>query len=1138
VIPLFVARKAATAGAGLVVAGAAVAALGLLRRGHRRAAAALFLGVTWCAVSVFSVFGGGVHNPGSGFAIVLILGTGWLLGRSAALGLSAATILLVFTEASLEYAGHPLPVYFPGPPMSLLGFELGMMVMIVFPMLALLEAQRSRLAALCESEERFRGLSEASFEGIMIHDNCTILDANLAFARVHGYDRPEELIGRNGVEDLLTPESRALALQRIERREYGPVEMTGLRKDGSTFPLEMESLPVKFQGRDARRVACRNIAERKRAEAELRAKEDDFRRLIEQANDGIFLLRRDGRFLVVNPAFCMMTGYSQEELFQLSVLDTYVPSDRAAGERRRADIRNGLNQTFERALLRKDGSTLAVEVSARRLEDGRHQSIVRDITERKRAEAELRAKEEDYRRLIEQANDGIFLLRRDGRFLVANPAICRMTGYTREEMLQLNLLDTYLPAERALGERRLSDVRSGVNMTFERSMRRQDGTVLAVEISARRLEDGRIQAIARDITERKRAEDALRESDRKSRALLDLSFGFTGLLSLDGTVLDANRTVLEFAGIERQDVLGRPFWELAAWKDSPELQERLRAAVSAAAGGEMVRFEVPVRAADGSVHPVDFSLKPVRDESGQVVMLIPEGRDITELKRAGEEKADLQAQLHQAQKMESIGRLAGGVAHDFNNLLTVINGYSRLLLDTLEAGDPLRDSLEEINRAGERAARLTQQLLAFSRKQVLQPRVLDLNCVVRNTRPMLARLMGDDVELCVEPSADAATVCADPHQLEQVLMNLAVNSRDAMPHGGKLSIGTAVVEGGVRPGRHVALAVADTGAGMDEETRRRMFEPFFTTKEIGKGTGLGLSMVQGVVEQSGGLIDVASVPGRGTTVTIYLPWVESALTGAEGPEAVPQPPAGGTKTVLVVEDQREVREYVAAALTACGYRVIQADGAAEALPLWEREHEGIDLVLTDVVMPRLSGGELANLLWKRRPGAKVLFMSGYKDDVMTQDGAREQGIEFIQKPFSPGQLANRVGEMLKAPDRPARILVADDEAGVRRYLREVLENAGYEVTEAADGDEALKQTRAGRVDLVITDLVMPGREGIETIRILRKEANGVGIIAISGALGGEFLEVARVLGAQAVLSKPLDTGLLLAKVAEVLKSRR
>jgi hypothetical protein len=498
----------------------------------------------------------------------------------------------------------------------------------------------------------------------------------------------------------------------------------------------------------------------------------------------------------------------------------------------------------------------------------------------------------------------------------------------------------------------------------------------------------------------------------------------------------------------------------------------------------------------------------------------------------------LQAQLHQAQKMESIGRLAGGVAHDFNNLLTVINGYSRLLLDTLEAGDPLRDSLEEINRAGERAARLTQQLLAFSRKQVLQPRVLDLNCVVRNTRPMLARLMGDDVELCVEPSADAATVCADPHQLEQVLMNLAVNSRDAMPHGGKLSIGTAVVEGGVRPGRHVALAVADTGAGMDEETRRRMFEPFFTTKEIGKGTGLGLSMVQGVVEQSGGLIDVASVPGRGTTVTIYLPWVESALTGAEGPEAVPQPPAGGTKTVLVVEDQREVREYVAAALTACGYRVIQADGAAEALPLWEREHEGIDLVLTDVVMPRLSGGELANLLWKRRPGAKVLFMSGYKDDVMTQDGAREQGIEFIQKPFSPGQLANRVGEMLKAPDRPARILVADDEAGVRRYLREVLENAGYEVTEAADGDEALKQTRAGRVDLVITDLVMPGREGIETIRILRKEANGVGIIAISGALGGEFLEVARVLGAQAVLSKPLDTGLLLAKVAEVLKSRR
>jgi hypothetical protein len=1267
VVPLFALRKAAVGSMGLVLAGVAVAALGLLRRGHRRAAAALFLGVLWCAAACLSLFGGGVHSPGTGLAVALILGTGWLLGRQAALGVAAAAVLLSFIEALLEYTGHPLPVYFPGHPMSLLSFDVGMLLMVVFPLLAFLETQRQRLAALRESEARFRGLSDATIEGVVIHEDCTILDANLAFVRIHGYDRPEELIGRNGLEVLLTPESRVRVLQRIERREYALVELTGVRKDGSTFALEMESSPVKYQGREARRVACRDITARKRAEAELRASEENYRRLIEEANDGIVLVDGEGRFLVVNPALCRMLGYTREETLQLNVLDTYLPADRAAGERRFADIRSGASMTFERTLLCKDGSTLAVEVSLRRLEDGRQQAINRDITERKRAEAELRASEENYRRLIEQAGDGIFLLDGDGRFVAVNSAICKMLGYTREELLQLNvldtylpgeraagerrqgeirsaasmtferfmrrkdgtplaveisarrlddgrnqaivrditerkraeaelraieadyrrvieqagdgiyllegggrfvvansafckmagytqeemlllnMLDTYLPGERALGQRRLSDVGSGANLTFERLMLRKDGSTLAVEVNARRLEDGRIQAIARDITERKRAEEALRESERISRALLDLSFGFIGMLSLDGTLLEANRTTLEFAGIERQNALGVPLWETPWWSHSPELQERLRAAVGAAAGGEMVRFEAPLRAADGSIHAVDFSLKPVRDDSGQVVMLIPEGRDIADLKRAGEEKANLQAQLHQAQKMESIGRLAGGVAHDFNNLLTVINGYSRLLLDAIAEGDPLRESLEEINRAGERAAGLTQRLLAFSRKQVLQPRVLDLNRVVRETQPMLARLMGEDVEVCVELHAEAATVCADPHQLEQVLMNLAVNSRDAMPGGGKLSIGTGIVEWGgrlgqsnpaARAGRYVALAVADTGVGMDEETRRRIFEPFFTTKEVGKGTGLGLSMIQGVVEQSGGSIDVASVPGGGATFTIYLPWVEDAIAPSEAPEAVPGLPAGSPKTILVVEDQREVREYVAAALTACGYRVVLAESAAEALALWEREDAGIDLVLTDVVMPRLSGGEMANLMWKHRPGTKVLFMSGYKDDVMAHDRKLETGVEFIQKPFSPGQLAARVGEMLTAPDRPARILVADDEAGVRGYLRGVLENAGYEVTEAADGDQALKEARAGRVDLVITDLVMPGREGLETIRALRKEISSVGIVAMTGALGPEFLEIARVLGAQAVLRKPIDAGQLLAKVSEVLKSRR
>jgi CheY-like chemotaxis protein len=487
------------------------------------------------------------------------------------------------------------------------------------------------------------------------------------------------------------------------------------------------------------------------------------------------------------------------------------------------------------------------------------------------------------------------------------------------------------------------------------------------------------------------------------------------------------------------------------------------------------------------------------------------------------------------------------VAHDFNNLLTVINGYSRLLLGRLKAGDPLRGGLEEIHKAGERAAALTQQLLAFSRKQILQPRVLDLNRVVGEMRPMLERLMGEDVEVCVRLPAEAATICADPNQLQQVLINLAVNSRDAMPDGGRFSIGTGFVEWdeshaqshpGAHAGRYVVLAVSDTGEGMSEETRGHIFEPFFTTKEVGKGTGLGLSTIHGIVEQSGGHVEVASELGRGTTFQIYIPRVVDAQADSGQTEAAAA--MGGRETVLVVEDQGEVRRYAAAALQAYGYQVMEAANAEEALLLSEREGERIDLILTDVVMPGLSGRELADRLKKRRPGIKVLFMSGHTDDAMVHHGVLRKEAEFIQKPFGPGQLAVKVREVLTAADRPARVLVADDEAGVRSFLRKALEDGGYQVMEAADGKEALKQARAERVDLVILDLVMPEQEGIETMRLLRKDAAlaNIGIIAMSGALGGQFLEMARTLGAQAVLSKPVSAELLLAKVAEVLKSRR
>ena len=373
--------------------------------------------------------------------------------------------------------------------------------------------------------------------------------------------------------------------------------------------------------------------------------------------------------------------------------------------------------------------------------------------------------------------------------------------------------------------------------------------------------------------------------------------------------------------------------------------------------------------------------------------------------------------------MEAVGRLAGGVAHDFNNVLTAITGYSELLLDELQPGDPKRQDVEEIKAAGLRAAALTRQLLAFSRKQVLQTRVLDVNDVVRGLEKMLRRLLGEDVKVELALEAALGAVRADPGQLEQVIVNLAVNSRDAMPGGGLLTLETANVEldeayvnshAGASPGRHVMLAVTDTGIGMDAETRSQIFEPFFTTKERGKGTGLGLSVVYGIVKQSGGSVWVYSEPGRGTTFKVYLPRVDEPVEGLELESAV-QPVAGGTETVLVAEDDPAVREIVADVLTRKGYRVLRAPDGQTALEMARAAAGEIHLLVTDIVMPGMTGRQLAEAFAIARPGVRVLYMSGYTDGAVVRQGVLAEGLPFLQKPFTPNALALKVREVLDRP---------------------------------------------------------------------------------------------------------------------------
>ncbi len=389
-----------------------------------------------------------------------------------------------------------------------------------------------------------------------------------------------------------------------------------------------------------------------------------------------------------------------------------------------------------------------------------------------------------------------------------------------------------------------------------------------------------------------------------------------------------------------------------------------------------------------------------------------------ERKRAGDERARLEAHLRDAQKMEAIGNLAGGVAHDFNNLLTAILGWTDFALEAVGAREALRDDLLEIRKAGERAAALTRQLLAFGRRQMLQARSLDLNQVIRELEKMLRRIVGEDLELKLELASGLGMTKADPGQLEQVLMNLVVNARDAMPVGGTLTIRTAEVSleedperDGGKPGPHVLVSVTDTGCGMDRQTQDRIFEPFFTTKEQGKGTGLGLATVYGIVKQSGGSIRVQSEPGRGSTFVVYLP-LESAKPGVVPKSAPTAPPSRGSETILLVEDEDALRAVVARGLSAAGYTVLVANSGPSALRLAEAHVGPLELVVSDVVMPLMSGPELAERLAVLRPGFKLLYISGYVGDSIAHHGVLEPGTNFLGKPFSAAALTRKVREVL------------------------------------------------------------------------------------------------------------------------------
>ena len=625
----------------------------------------------------------------------------------------------------------------------------------------------------------------------------------------------------------------------------------------------------------------------------------------------------------------------------------------------------------------------------------------------KEVEQQLRESEERYRSVFGEASDGIFIMSADGKLIEVNESFARMHGYSVGELMQMNVRDLDAHGTAKMIPERMRRLLAGELLAVEVEHHHKDGHVFPLEVSANLISIGGkpcIQCFHRDITERKRAEENLKQTIRLSQVLLD-AFPCVALLLRPRTreIVASNA-----AGVKAGAVPGARCYSTWGQREDP-CSWCLSPVVWDTGKEQHLVFEDAGTRWDAHWIPVSEDL------------YMHFAFDITDQKRAEAEKEKLQAQLQQAMKMEAVGRLAGGVAHDFNNLLTVITGYSELLLQKIGKESSMHREVEEIKRAGERAASLTQQLLAFSRKQIIEPKVVHLDHLVAETHKMLTRLIGENIALQATTGKSLGSVKIDPGQFQQILMNLVVNARDAMPRGGKIVIETGNVdldEGYcalhpyVQPGRFVMLAVSDTGAGMSEEVKAHLFEPFFTTKEKGSGTGLGLATTYGAVHQAGGSIEVYSEVGIGTTFKIYLPRVDEQVINPENDDRPTDLP-GGTETVLIVEDEGLLRNLCVQILEQLGYRVLQARNGTEAIAEVQGGYgDRIDLLLTDVVMPGMNGSELATQMVLHFPEMKVLFTSGYTEDVISHHGVLAEGVSFIGKPYTPSTLARKVREVL------------------------------------------------------------------------------------------------------------------------------
>lgn len=891
--------------------------------------------------------------------------------------------------------------------------------------------------ALKASEERYKTIIESIEDGYFeVNLAGDLIFFNDSLCRMLGYSR-EEMLGMSNRQ--YTDEENRKKLYEAFNKVYRTGEPTKafaweiIRKDGMrrfgevsiTLVKNSEGQPIGFRG------TARDVTERVKAEEEIQRTLSLLNATLESTADGILVVDLNGKIVSYNQKFV-----------QLWHIPDSVMASRDADQvltfflGQLKDPKGFLNkvstlyaqseaETYD-VIEFKDGRRFEQFSTPQRIGDriiGRVWSF-RDVTSHLEAEEALARSEERYRMLVEESFDGIFI-QRGTEIIFANRRLHEMLGYEDGELLGMNHWLVYHPNYQSLTRKRAEARLQGESppSTYEVKFLRKDGTSFWGEINAKVInvlgEPG-IQVWARDISERKRSEETLQSEKERFRSLSEgAPFGMV-MIGQDGRFKYINPKFKELFGYDLREIPDGKTWFRKAYPDPTYRHQVIHtwlADTTVSKPGEKVPRVFTVRCKDGTEKIINFISVPL--QSGETLMTC---EDITELKRAEEALRQTEEQLRHSQKMEAVGKLAGGVAHDFNNLLTVIKGYAELSCIGLEEKDPLRGNLEEIRKASERASSLTRQLLAFSRRQILDLKVINLNTLLKDLDKMLHRILGEDVELVYHLTQHLGMVKTDPGQMEQVILNLAVNARDAMPSGGKLTIETFNVELDeayskkhmeVTPGRYVMLSVSDSGVGIPPEVKDRIFEPFFTTKEKGKGTGLGLSTVYGIVKQSGGNIYVYSEPGRGTTFKIYLPRVEAEEENSSfQPESNHSLP-GGNEKILLAEDETSVRELTARILRGKGYQVYEAQHGIDILNfVLSHPERDFHLLVTDVVMPLMSGKELEDRLKQLMPHLKVLFISGYTDNAIVHHGILMEGVEFLQKPFTHQALLCKVRELL------------------------------------------------------------------------------------------------------------------------------